>query len=144
MTNDYVLTPFRTDHVMGVECTEVGVNIPFLTQAQKQPCWSLFHEDRLIIAGGFIMAAPWLAQAWLICTHEASNHIRASVRTIRTAISVVTNLGVGRIQAVCSVNTPHAERLLKLVGFKFEAVMPLYGKYGEDYMQYVILNGGPK
>lgn len=93
--------------------------------------YTLEHEDKPLMVGGFRMITTTTAWCWVDLSPEIGKHLIPAYRLIREWIDLFAQeYNIKRLQAFVRTDVPENERLVKHLGFVCESVMPCF--FGND------------
>ena len=102
--------------------------------AENGPAWAVWDGPHVLATGGLRIVWQGRALAWALVADEVPKrawppmvlHARRMLRQSRW-------MGIKRIEAIVPAFWEPGERLVAMLGFRCEAVMPQYGPDGSDY-----------
>lgn len=106
---------------------------------QTDYCYTLEHDGKVLIIGGFRLINSTTAWAWLDLTDASGGHIVTVYRVIREwADKFVKTHGIKRLQAYIECDFEEGKRLAQHSGFEKEFEKPMKNFVGnKDAFMYV-------
>lgn len=95
--------------------------------------WTMEHDDEIIAIGGLV-PGDGVAVAWTLLSRHANRHLSAIHRAVRRFLSASP---FPLIEATVDVGFTEGEKWMKMLGFRFERVLPGYRPDGADMMLFV-------
>jgi hypothetical protein len=133
-----MIADYRAEHLKAAGYTVERAHFLY----EKFPAWSVFAEDALVMAGGFITPHDGLVEAWAIPGPAFRSHVKEALQASKDALIWSLPIGTRRVQALVMSDHANGHRWAKHLGFTRESEMPKYGKNGEDVTMYVLFPGG--
>lgn len=142
------IKPFKAKYMMEVlangilECGVTTVGNDALRKLAQQredggKCLAGFTNGRLIGVGGIDMYWPGVGEVWMMLCDKGKEHPMESIRGIREILNTVINDNyLWRVQTTCRADFPEAIRIVKILGFKYDCKLDLYGPDRSDYFLY--------
>lgn len=95
-------------------------------------------QDRPVVCLGWTELHPGVFEAWAFGTDEFPKVSTELTKFVRRQLrpSLLSNLGVHRMQAISRFDHHDAHRWLRVLGFKPESVLKFYGRDGSDYVMF--------
>lgn len=97
-------------------------------------------DGKPVAIGGLAVWQPGVGQAWLVGTPDIGKIGKQIAKYCKQEIKRLFESGcIHRIQAFSEANHTQAHQWLNSIGLKQEALMPKYGKNGEDFILFSIV-----
>lgn len=139
----YVCTHMRADDFDEVMATRWDNDAhSFAAECMRLPGYKkVAVVDGVPVAiGGLAVWQPGVGQAWLVGTPNIGKAGRQIAKHCKAEIARMFESGcIHRIQAFSSATHTQAHLWLNSIGLKQEALMPKYGKNGEDFIIFSIV-----
>lgn len=101
---------------------------------------AVMDGDEPVAAFGIVPLWRGVGEAWMI---PAKSHLRKPValgRHVKMGIlEIAEGLQLHRLQAAVKADFEMGRRLVELIGFDRESLMPQYGPDGDDYERFALL-----
>lgn len=136
------IEPFRTEHLLKIEITEVDglgeTSKQVLANAAKNSiAYTALNNDSIMFIVGAAQLWPGLVDLWLIVTPEFMLHKKSCLRIFWQFMAQLKDMGIRRAQADIRADLSKNISFVKHFGFTFESEMKQYGVNGETYLRYV-------
>lgn len=108
--------------------------------AKRQPecidyCYTLEHEDKVLIIGGFRLINPTTAWCWTDWTHLSKDHIVVTYRVTKEWIDIFAKEhNLRRLQCYVETDFEEALRMVGHLGFEWESTMKNFIGDKDAYM----------
>lgn len=96
-------------------------------------CITIMNGDHVVACGGLVNMWENRAQVWSLISHDAGRHF---VRVVRVMQSFLDLQDIRRIEATVDADFEQGHRLIHMLGFKYEGLMPAYLPNGRDCCLY--------
>ena len=101
-------------------------------------CCACLDENTPVCVLGWTELHPGVMEAWAFATDDFSKLSTPLTKFVRQQLrpSLLSNLGIHRMQAISRHDHVQAHRWLAVLGFRQEAVLKHYGRDGSDYFMF--------
>jgi hypothetical protein len=136
------IEPFKAEHFKAMDLkNEMRISTELMPDYEliikkfetNGPAMTLFIDDKIIGSAGFLPYWPGVAEVWALVTPLVHNYPLEFCKFIKKNMeSVISIVGLSRVQATVKVGDQMAVKFLQFLGFKIEGLMRKFGPDGSD------------